>query len=102
MTADSSVRAPIALARSPNVVAPAMLALPPIIESLEPQAGILILCRSYVGRPDPPNYLDSGAARRVPVLSPAFATIRVGTAALGCPSRAKLGRMDATPGGPDG
>jgi len=43
MTVDSSARAPIALARSPNVVAPAMVALPPIIESLEPQAGILIL-----------------------------------------------------------
>jgi hypothetical protein len=29
-----------------------------------------------------------------------FATVRVGTAALGCPSQAQLGRIDATPGGP--
>src|SRR5208282_3674417 len=34
MPADSAVRVPIALARSPNAVAPAMTALPPIIESL--------------------------------------------------------------------
>src|ERR1700738_4720739 len=74
MTVDSSARAPIALARSPNVVAPAIVALPPIIESLEPWAGILIRCRSCAGRSSPPDYLDSGAARRVPVASPVFAT----------------------------
>src|SRR5258708_31771126 len=97
MTADSSVRAPIALARSPNVVAPAMLALPPIIESLEPQAGILILCRSYAGRPDPPNYLDSGAAPRGPVLSPPVFTNPRGTTPPRRPKRPKPRRVEGTP-----
>src|SRR5271165_2445398 len=74
MTADSSARDPIALATSPNVVAPAMTALLLIIESLEPQRRESFSAETTPRRPSPLIYLDSEATYRVPAASPVFAT----------------------------
>src|SRR5260370_38310787 len=52
-----------------------MVALPPIIESLEgPNGGNLHSCRHHSWRPSQLNYLDSEAPLRVPVVSRVFAT----------------------------